>query len=406
MKHFNKIYITLILLALCVTKTLAGSKNFTQKELNDSTKHISLLTCQPGNEVYSLYGHTAIRYQDTEKNIDIAINYGMFSFNKPYFILRFIFGLTDYEMGIFPYERFMAEYKFTQRGVFEQELNLTTEEKERFINAVEENYLPANRTYRYNYLYDNCTTRARDIIKRSLDKTKKITYSQSTWPKDSYVSYRDMIHIYNKDYPWARFGKDLLLGLKADLPINKVQQQFLPEKLEADFQNAKIEQNGKKAQPLVTKSEWTIRPFTDVNKGMSTLRPITCSLIILIVSIIITAVETNTKKFIFAFDLILMLVTGFAGIIIFLMLFSQHPTTSLNLQILLLNPIPLFFVWRTTKRSRLRQNDKFWFYVPVFILLFFAGNIFQNYAEGMNVFAFALLTRCFSHIYNTVHNEK
>ena len=106
-----------MLLALYVTATFAGNNNVTQKELTDSTKHVSLLTCDPGNEVYSLYGHTAVRYQDTAKDIDIAINYGMFSFNKPFFILRFIFGLTDYEMGVFPYERFMAEYRFTQRGV-------------------------------------------------------------------------------------------------------------------------------------------------------------------------------------------------------------------------------------------------------------------------------------------------
>lgn len=405
-KHFKHIYITLMLLALCVSVTLADDNNVTSKELTNSTKHVSLLTCDPGKEVYSLYGHTAVRYQDTAKGIDIAINYGMFSFNKPFFILRFIFGLTDYEMGVFPYERFMAEYRFTQRGVFEQELNLTDEEKERFITAVEENYLPQNRTYRYNYLYDNCTTRARDIIMGCLDKTKKIKFIQGTVSVGNPVSYRDMIHLYNEDYPWARFGNDLLLGLKADLPINKTQQQFLPENLKADFQNAVIQQDGRDAEPFVIKSQWTFSPFKSADNQTTIMRPITCSLILLAISIIITVAEIKRKKFIWLFDLILMLVTGIAGIIIFLMLFSQHPTTSLNLQILLLNPIPLFFVWHTIRRSRLKQKDNYWLFIAVCILLFLAGNLLQNYAEGMNIVALALATRCFSHIYNTVRNEK
>ena len=125
---------------------------------------ISLLTCSPGNEVYSLYGHTAIRYTDYRKGIDVAVNYGIFSFSKPFFVLRFIFGITDYEMGIMPFDYFCDEYKSEGRSVYEQELNLTAKEKLALRDAIDTNYLPQNRVYRYNYFFDNCTTRARDII--------------------------------------------------------------------------------------------------------------------------------------------------------------------------------------------------------------------------------------------------
>ena len=129
-EKIKRIYIVLTLLTLCRGLAFANNDNVVLNENNDSTKRISLLTCQPGDEVYSLYGHTAIRYQDSENDIDIAINYGMFSFDKPYFIIRFILGLTDYEMGIIPFDRFMQEYGFTKRGVFEQELNLSPEKKD------------------------------------------------------------------------------------------------------------------------------------------------------------------------------------------------------------------------------------------------------------------------------------
>ena len=129
---------------------------------------ISLLTCQPHEEVYSIYGHTAIRYQDLARGTDLAVNYGMFSFHKPYFVLRFVFGLTDYEMGIEPFEAFCAQYASYGSGVYEQVLNLTPEEKLTIAKAIDTNYEPQNRVYRYNYFYDNCTTRARDMITNHL----------------------------------------------------------------------------------------------------------------------------------------------------------------------------------------------------------------------------------------------
>ena len=196
---------------------------------------ISLLTCSPGNEVWSLYGHTAIRLRDPARQQDLAVNYGMFSFGQKYFALRFVFGITDYEMGIQPFPMFLMEYARNGRGVVQQTLRLSPGEKAAILQAVYENYLPANRTYRYNYFYDNCTTRARDMLVGHLDG--RVAYAVD--PAVT-TSYRDMIHQWNAGHRWARFGNDLLLGVRADAPTDHAQQQFLPDSLRHDFARATV----------------------------------------------------------------------------------------------------------------------------------------------------------------------
>ena len=134
---------------------------------NDSIR-LSLLTCAPGEEIYSLFGHTAIRYENPSQGIDAVFNYGLFSFNTPNFIFRFSLGETDYQLGVTDYEHFAAEYAFYGRSVWQQTLNLTDEEKTKLIQLLQENYRPENRVYRYNFFYDNCATRPRDKIEESI----------------------------------------------------------------------------------------------------------------------------------------------------------------------------------------------------------------------------------------------
>ena len=128
----------------------------------------SLLTCEPGDEIYALFGHTALRYQNFTDKTDVVFNYGMFSFRTPNFIYRFVKGETDYQLGITPYPYFESEYAMRGSSVYQQELNLTADEKRCLLNRLKENYRPENRIYRYNYFYDNCTTRARDQIEQSI----------------------------------------------------------------------------------------------------------------------------------------------------------------------------------------------------------------------------------------------
>ena len=176
MKRFKDFFITICLVVLSSLTTYAQTQvtNESARQTAADDITISLLTCSPGSQVWSLYGHTAIRFQDPAHDVDLAINYGMFNFNQKNFIARFVFGITDYEMGIEPFAFFLQEYARNGRGVIGQRLNLTTKEKEAIADALNNNYKPANRVYRYNYFYDNCTTRARDILVNNIDGQRDV----------------------------------------------------------------------------------------------------------------------------------------------------------------------------------------------------------------------------------------
>ena len=183
-----KILAVILLSTLSINKIHCMETNSNIKNRFDSI-HISLLTCSPHDEVYSLYGHTAIRYQDIAEGVDLAIHYGVFSFNEPYFIPRFILGMTDYEMGICTFSNFCEEYIYYGANVTQQELNLTPIEKEAIFIALQKNALPENIKYRYNYLYNNCTIKARDILIGNI-KDEVIFENRI----DNSISFRDIIH--------------------------------------------------------------------------------------------------------------------------------------------------------------------------------------------------------------------
>ena len=177
MKRFKYIFISSLVVFLLSLTSNVKAQQYSNSNKNDSIQ-ISLLTCGPGEEVYSLYGHTAIRFHDLKNNQDLVINYGMFSFSQRFFIIRFVFGLTDYEMGIMPFDAFMEEYESEGRWVKEQVLNIPLQDKMKIAMAIENNYLPENKTYRYNYFYDNCTTRARDILIKNISENVEVKDNQ------------------------------------------------------------------------------------------------------------------------------------------------------------------------------------------------------------------------------------
>ena len=234
MKHrLRRLYITLVGILLSLLSASAHPM--------DSVE-VSLLTCSPGSESWSQYGHTAVRWHDKRAGgMDVAINYGVFSPDAPHFVLHFILGQTDYQLGVVPFELFCVQYQYEKRSVCEQVLNLDNADKQSIFNALRVNMRPENVVYRYNFFYDNCTTRARDLILRHLHG--QVTYPSARRTNDS---FRAMIHEWNRVTPWTQFGEDILLGVNADRPTVKSQQQFLPEHLREDFARATY-----KGKPLV-----------------------------------------------------------------------------------------------------------------------------------------------------------
>ena len=363
--------------------------NAQQDSLRMDSVEISLLTCQPHDEIYSLYGHTAIRYHDLRKGgLDIAFNYGVFDYHKPLFALRFVFGLTDYELGAYPIRLFLEEYRRFGSMVTEQVLNLTAEEKMALQQALAVNMQNENRIYRYNYFYSNCTTKARDIIEQSIQG--KVNYEK----REGYSpSHREMIHEMTQNNPWSAFGNDLLLGILADQPTDQRQQEFLPYHLMYDFDHASIYQDGK-FRPLVKERRQPLPAGVQLVKSGFPLSPLACGIILVALALGLFFLQVRNKCIYRWWDALLMVTVGTFGIILFLMLFSQHPTVSLNLQILLLNPLPWFFLWKVVRR----RPTRYWSITAILCVLFLIGGLFQHYAEGIWSLALCLLLQCYLHL--------
>lgn len=389
MKHlkiiFNALKGVLLTLILVSSAPVAAQEDIPPMD----SVEFSLLTCQPHDEVYSLYGHTAIRYHELRPGgLDWAFNYGVFDFKKPHFVARFVFGLTDYELGAYPYKYFVKEYQRFGSMVTEQVLNLTDEEKMALHDALAINLRPENKIYRYNYFYNNCTTKARDIIESCING--KVEYAGR---EDYTPSYRDMVHSMTRNNPWSRFGNDLLLGIKADWKTDLRQQEFLPGNLLYDFDHAQIYSNGS-YRPLIKERRIAVPAGVQIIESGFPLTPLACAAILLAVGIVIFFFEWRKKRVFVLWDVLLMITTGTIGIVLTLMLFSQHPTVSLNLQIILCNPLPWLFLWPVIRG----RETRYWKITAILAVLFLIGSFFQCYAEGIHVLALCLLMQCYANM--------
>jgi hypothetical protein len=335
---------------------------------------VSLLTCEPGELVYEQYGHTALRYEDDARGYDLVFNYGMFSFSAPHFVWRFVKGETDYQLGIVPFDYFQDEYASRGSSVYQQELNLTLAEKQRLFDLLEENYRPANRTYRYNFFYDNCTTRARDMIERAVEGTVVYAAGEGSEPDTSGMTFRDIVHEHTAQTPWTRFGIDLLLGAEADAPIGQRERQFAPFHYLHDARTALIQRGGDvvplvKAETMCVKVD---RPAQVQEEPFVT--PFLAALLFLIIYIGVFVYEWRTLRILWAADLLLYALQAVAGCVIGLLFFcSTHPTVGSNWLILLFHPLPLLLLPWVIRRTRRGLPDYFHriyaVYLTIFIIL-------------------------------------
>ncbi len=371
-----------------------------QSQSTDSIR-FSLLTCAPGTEIYSLFGHTAIRYENYTRRIDVVFNYGMFSFNTPNFIFRFVAGETDYQLGITPYSYFEAEYAMRGSSVYQQVLNLTQSEKERLLTILENNYLPENRIYRYNYFYDNCTTRARDKIEECIEG--KVVYPDSLSSK----SYRSIVHEFTAGSPWDEFGIDLCLGAEADKEINKRQQMFSPFYMKYYASNAYIVDAGGTRRPLILDETKIVDVEPEEVQLGFILSPLMCGALFLALCVVMAWGQWKTQRIWWGWDIVLYGLQGLAGCIIaFLFFFSVHPTVGSNWLLILFNPVPLlylpFMVYKAVKRKKDYYHVGNMVYLTLFItILPFCG---QEFNLTVLPLALGLLVTSASHV--LVWNKK
>ena len=330
-------YIALLLLGLCALGVSAHPDSTLVRDHSDSIR-VSLVTCSPGTEVYAVYGHTALRVEIPAQGVDVAVNYGLFSFEAPHFVWRIIKGETDYVVGAVGYPMFEREY--TERGssVTLQELNLSAAEKVALVRSLDENLRPENREYRYNFLYNNCSTKARDKVEEVIRGHSSVEGNVPT------CTYRTILHQYTEGYPWLQFGIDYLLGIEADRPIGVREQMFAPEYLK-DYTAATLLTVSGCEYPYVMDEEVVPAEVPLSEVFTFPLTPVQMMVLLLLLTACVCALEILVERRQWWFDVVLLTVQGLMGCVVaFLFFFSGHPTVGSNLHVIYLNPLPLLFV--------------------------------------------------------------
>ncbi len=383
--------IVLFILALTL------SANTFALEISDSAR-ISLLTCEPSSgAVYTYFGHTSIRVQDTTRNIDWVFNYGVFSFDQPYFIPKFIKGETDYELGISYTDMFLQNYRRRGSTVYEQVLNLTTEEKQQLWHSLMLNYEPENRLYRYNFIFDNCATRPCDMLAMCCDG--ELVYGGHL----KRTTYRKLIEEHVGNDTWLKFGIDLLIGSDADSPIGLNNEDlFLPTHVKQKIALAVVVGDDE-IRPLLASEEIYEAEKREEIQLPSALRPTAICSFVLLISLLIFFVEKRTKRYAYWFDSMLFSVVGIVGVVIFyLMFFSEHPLVERNWNLLWVNPLQLIFgiaIWCKRIRPQLVYYQQFNCIFLVAALIMFVVKIQAFHIAFMPIVAM-LLIRALLYILN------
>ncbi|MES2003206.1 MAG: DUF4105 domain-containing protein [Bacteroidota bacterium] len=309
----------------------------------DSTIHlrISVVTCAPGTELYSIFGHTAIRIIDSIRQTDLIYNYGTFDFNDPDFYMKFTRGKLDYMLSVSTVPDFMYEYQSENRDVHEQVLKIPNSSKQNIQNALTQNLSGPSRYYKYDFLYNNCTTRIRDL----LFKYAGLQPDHVLIPEGT--SFRNMLHEYlNKgNQPWSKLGIDLLLGSPIDKKVDITNSMFLP-----DYLMKGIDSSTKSKTANILQEKQLL------NKGTAPTESFTNTPLLLfsIFSVILIALSFLKKKPVQVFvkwaDCLVLLITGLLGCLLLFMWFgSDHKACAANYNLLWALPtnlIAALAIWK------------------------------------------------------------
>ena len=329
MSRLIRIFIMIISLSCSVIAQERTDSVFSVVDGEDLT--VSIITCDPGPDVYELCGHAAIRIRNAE--MDSVWNYGIFDFTSPNFIYRFCKGETDYMVYGYRFDRFMPPYVKRGSRVTEQVLSLTQDEARNLRKLLQLESLPENRVYRYNYVRDNCATRPWKRVMQASDR--KILFPDTLY----FPTYRSEMSYFHRNYPWYQFGIDLVLGGGLDYPLAKDEDIFAPPVLQAKLAKASIDD-----QPLVRETNVLFSADFDPTLPPTPwfLSPMTVGILMLLLSIGTMFAYIFGRKLLRLWISLYFLAVGMAGCIVtFLVFFSEHEATSPNMLIFWLNPLQL-----------------------------------------------------------------
>ena len=325
---------------------------------------ISLLTCTPGQELYSTFGHSALRVFDSVNNADLVFNYGTFDFYDPQFYNKFVKGKLLYFVSIDTLPSFLAEYDYYKRGIIEQAIDISCADKQKLLSALFENAKEENKYYRYDFNYDNCTTRLRDMLEKAAGKQLE---TKNILPKPG-TTFRHLIHSYldKGGQQWSKLGIDMLLGHPMDKKVTNREAMFLPDYLLMAFDSSKLNE-----QPVVQEKKILLNYF----ESYKTKSGITPFIVFVVLFFLIAALSFFTRSswnlFFKIFDFFFFVFVGLIGVLILFMWFgTEHAMCKNNFNLLWALPthLPVAFLL-FNKKQWVNNYFRFIFFYTIALLL-------------------------------------
>ena len=304
--------------------------NFAQNIQLSTEAHVSVITCGVGNESYSLFGHTALRVQDSVNAIDVVYNYGAFDFNTPNFVMKFTKGDLQYFAVVHSYTDFINQYQYEKRSVYEQELNIPANLKQKLFDNLNTSLASGESYYTYKFIDKNCTSMVVDILNKTL-KSNVIVKKE-----DTTITYRSILYPYFDGHFYEKLGTSIIFGTKVD---QLGTQLFLPYELQKSLNKVSFEN-----YPLVKENK-TLLDFKNEIPFSWWNNPYTY---IMLLSFIVFI----NKKSINLLYLSIMAVIGI--FFLFIGFYSQHLELGYNYNILLFNPTLLgllYSYWTKNKKG-------------------------------------------------------
>lgn len=337
-------------------------------QLSDKAE-ISLITCAPGNGASTVYGHTAIRVKDFRSGYDIAFNYGIYDFDAPNFLYRFASGETDYLLAGYKFDAFVNSYKRNKRSVHEQVLDLTPVEKQNIVDFLIWNAKPENRIYRYNFFFDNCATRVRDVIADNVEGG--ITFNEE---KYSHKTLRQLVEDYHGKLLWLTFGIDLVVSSESDREVTFWEEMLLPDYLMNHFAEA-TKTSGN--IPLVKKTITVYESGANEYKQSKLLDPFFFFLFVAVLLAIFSFKQFKKNEMRIGFDYFIYGFIGLMGVVMsWMAIYSEHPAMSPNYNLLWALPINLLFVFVLIVKKWRAKTKYYHLFISVWLILFVAFSVF------------------------------
>ena len=363
----------IILFLLIVSFTLNAQLKLTTES------QISVLTMGPGTALNDAFGHTAIRIKDPVYKFDIVFDYGRYDFETEHFYLKFAQGKLDYEVIQSEFKRFFRYYQYNNRSVKEQVLNLSTAQKTALYEHLKETIKPENKSYPYDFFYNNCATKLKDDIENILDN-QLVYYPKPTFER---FSFRNLIRSDLNQNSWGILGIDLALGSKIDQIATVEEHMFLPKYLYQLLENARLKSDDSK---LISTSK-TLNPSNATAQNNFFSSPFFILGILAFIMLLVTYKDYKNKTRSKWLDISLFAFTGVIGVVLLLLwVATDHQTTAYNYNLLWACAFNLLFI-PSIYKSKL--NNRGLSYLKFLVLLLCLMGL--HWITGVQSFAISLI---------------